>query len=399
MSGGVSGGAAARPQVFSSACGGTRIFSFNLPGQAVILFGSIREACLSGEKSHLHRLLKILNLVQSGPGWNARRLSEHFGVDRRTIHRNIKSLVDAGFALDHDPEADGYRLRGGQAFLRPLDFTLDEAVALSILPADDQIPFTRHALEAIAKVRCMLPKRFSRSLEALGGRVGVHLARSEDGKAVETVYGKVRDAISQRKALCCTYQSQRSQREDDGSESELFDFEPYGLYFVKRAWYAIGRHDGHDEIRWLRLSRFGSIRRTHRRYAIPKNFSLDKQMGQAWRMMRGAKRYAVALRFDAEFADGIESTQWHATQTIETLPDGGLIFRCEVDGLDEIVWWILGYGPHAAVIEPRELADRVRDLAAATAHQYENSAAEPRGKRRPAQAIDKKTNRQTPSSP
>lgn len=41
-----------------------------------------------------------------------------------------------------------------------------------------------------------------------------------------------------------------------------------------------------------------------------------------------------------------------------------MIFRCKVDGLDEIVWWILSMGPHCVVNKPPELADRVGELAA-----------------------------------
>jgi len=34
-----------------------------------------------------------------------------------------------------------------------------------------------------------------------------------------------------------------------------------------------------------------------------------------------------------------------------------------VDGLNEIVWWVLGYGPEVEVIEPPELRTRVADAA------------------------------------
>ncbi len=48
-----------------------------------------------------------------------------------------------------------------------------------------------------------------------------------------------------------------------------------------------------------------------------------------------------------------------------------MIFRCKVDGLDEIVWWILSMGPHCVVNKPPELADRVGELAAGIVSQYE----------------------------
>ena len=35
------------------------------------------------------------------------------------------------------------------------------------------------------------------------------------------------------------------------------------------------------------------------------------------------------------------------------------MFEVTVDSLKEIVWWVLGYGAQAEVIQPRELRDEV----------------------------------------
>jgi predicted DNA-binding transcriptional regulator YafY len=43
---------------------------------------------------------------------------------------------------------------------------------------------------------------------------------------------------------------------------------------------------------------------------------------------------------------------------------------CDVDGLDEIVWWVLSYGPHATVLEPAEFREMVQWLAAETSELY-----------------------------
>jgi predicted DNA-binding transcriptional regulator YafY len=58
--------------------------------------------------------------------------------------------------------------------------------------------------------------------------------------------------------------------------------------------------------------------------------------------------------------------------------------RFTVDGLDEIVWWVLGMGPGCRVVQPQILADRVKELALATAGQYEveGKVAAQRGKKR-----------------
>jgi len=76
----------------------------------------------------------------------------------------------------------------------------------------------------------------------------------------------------------------------------------------------------------------------------------------------------------ASFAQTMADTRWHPTQEIEEHPDGSSTFRCTVDGLDEIVWWVLSMGPHCVVKSPPELAQRVRDLADRTAANYAGRA-------------------------
>jgi predicted DNA-binding transcriptional regulator YafY len=90
-------------------------------------------------------------------------------------------------------------------------------------------------------------------------------------------------------------------------------------------------------------------------------------------MIRGARRYQVAIRFDREFGQSVADTLWHSTQRLEWKGDRALHFQCEVDGLEEIIWWVLAYGPHAEVLEPPELRSRVLSLTGQTIDQYRRS--------------------------
>ena len=87
-------------------------------------------------------------------------------------------------------------------------------------------------------------------------------------------------------------------------------------------------------------------------------------------MIRGSDRHAVELWFSPEFAETIADTHWHSTQRIDWQDDGSILFHCEVDGLDEIVWWILGMGPHCVVRKPKALVQRVRALTEQAAALY-----------------------------
>jgi predicted DNA-binding transcriptional regulator YafY len=67
------------------------------------------------------------------------------------------------------------------------------------------------------------------------------------------------------------------------------------------------------------------------------------------------------IRFHPLVARNVAEVSWHKTQQTSWNTDGTLDFSARVSGLGEIIWWVLGYGMHAEVIEPQELRDRVRE--------------------------------------
>jgi predicted DNA-binding transcriptional regulator YafY len=89
-------------------------------------------------------------------------------------------------------------------------------------------------------------------------------------------------------------------------------------------------------------------------------------------MMPSGAVHNIELLFDATVAETVADTHWHDTQQIQWLDDGSIHASFQVDGLEEIVWWILSYGPHCRVIQPAELVTRVRDLQISAAGQYDH---------------------------
>jgi len=334
--------------------------------------------------TRIHRLLKILTLIQGEDDWTAERLSDACGVAVRTIYRDMKALEGAGIPYFHDGETKGYRVRR-DFFMPPVELTLDESLALVALAEhigeQEQVPLTAPAGKAIAKVRCQLPASIRQELSDLDGHLKIHLAAAGPHEGIADVYERVRSAIATKRVLSCSYTSvERSLRDGDaaeGGEEEVFEFRPYALLFAQRAWYAVGHHGGRDGVRKLKLNRFTMVKPTDRPYAIPDDFNLDDELGHAWRMIRGDTRYDVELHFDREFAETLADTHWHATQQIDWHDDGSITFRCTVDGLDEIVWWVLSMGPHCEVKQPPELAARVKELAAGIVGRYDGSEEKP----------------------
>ena len=323
---------------------------------------------MAADYKHLNRLLEIYTLIQGGSGWTAKKLAEKFKTTTRTIFRDIDVLKSVGIPVNHDPDQKCYTI-ARDFYMRPVELTFHEALALVSLGRHvhdkNQIPFSHPALKALAKIRGQLPLPIRNELDLTDDHMSVKLAASGIQEGFEAYYEKIRKALATRTCLRCVYESARGDDpRDDSGEPAHFQLKPYALFFCQRAWYVVGYHGLHGEIRICKLNRFADMQPTTQKYVIPKGFTLEKFLGNAWRMIRGNTTYQVELRFAADFAETITDTAWHPTQAYEYQDGGTLKWTCTVDGLDEIVWWVLSMGAHCTVLQPSELVERVRKEAA-----------------------------------
>ncbi len=332
---------------------------------------SLKTTCMpvEGEYVRVHRLLRIMTLIQSQNGWDAKALARECHVGQRTIFRDMEMLEGAGIPYFFDEEHGGYRIRG-DFFMRPIELTIEEALAIvalgeHIAGPTHQVSFLQPAARAVAKIRSQLPDRMQKELEKLSQHLAIRIGQTAIEDEAEDVFLTLQRGVAEHRCVECLYDSVSG-----GEAKGKFILQPYTLLFSRRAWYVIGHHGRYDEVRCLKVSRFLGARVTDKQFTPPKAFSLSKYLGNAWWMIRGDIRYRVELRFDQEFADNIAATHWHKTQEVDWHDDGSITFRCKVDGLDEIVWWVLSMGPHCTVVQPKELVARVCQLSEQTLQRY-----------------------------
>jgi len=102
------------------------------------------------------------------------------------------------------------------------------------------------------------------------------------------------------------------------------------------------------------VDRIRTLEREDRTFVRPQNFSLNGYLGCAWGMMRG-ERKTVTVKFFPPASRLVAETTWHPTQEIAFQTDGTILFSATVDGLEEIMRWVLTYADCAEVISPPEL--------------------------------------------
>src|SRR5256885_13634239 len=119
------------------------------------------------KNKRITRLLRLLQMLQSGPGTNASTLAKAFNVGRRTIFRDLQVLRDADLPLEYDARTERYYVSPSWA-MPPAKLTDDEAFALIGLATEfgrnKELPFYDAAHNAAVKLERTLPKSLRRGL-------------------------------------------------------------------------------------------------------------------------------------------------------------------------------------------------------------------------------------------
>ena len=317
----------------------------------------------------LRRLLQLIELVQSGGSHlTTEYLAQECGVSRRTIYRDLDALREAGVPIIFDEAAQSYQLEG-ERLLPPTNFTADEAMALIVLchelGNEPGLPFYQSASRAALKIESALPARLREELQRRRSVAHIQLTPANPLERAESFYRQLVDAVAQRRAIRIRYESFS---EEKTFRTKLF---PYRLLFSRRSWYVIGRSSLHRAVRTFNVGRILQIDLLDERYEIPPRFSLKRYLRNAWHLIPepGPDR-DVHIRFRPMVARNVAEVRWHATQQLEFREDGSLDFRATVSGLNEIAWWVLGYGDQAMVLDPPELREIVVGRAQRMLAQY-----------------------------
>jgi predicted DNA-binding transcriptional regulator YafY len=268
--------------------------------------------------------------------------------------------------VEYDRKARRYRI-GSTSYLPPTDFTAEEALALVALAAEfgrnDRLPLYKAAYSAALKLEAGLPPTLRREVRETTRAITVRLDQVGDLADKMSIHQRLVRAIERKRAVEIEYQSYTEW------ERITTKLQPYQVLFSRRSWYVIGRSSLHGEVRIFNLLRIASLKELNERFRAPRNFDLDTYLGNAWHLMPSAGRDShVVIRFKPLVAGNVAEVMWHKTQRTTFLPDGSLEFRATVSGLNEIAWWILGYGDQAEVLQPatlrRQVAQRALNMAA-----------------------------------
>jgi proteasome accessory factor B len=308
----------------------------------------------------LERMLRIHQALQSGKFPNATRLARELEVSTKSIHRDIEFMRDRLLLpIEYDGSRFGYYYSGEVTSFPTVQITEGEIFALVVaekaLHQYRGTNFEKPLLSAIKKIEQSLPETISLNLDDIEQTISFR-TRVEQILDLE-VFDALAKATARRRQIEFTY------RKPGRRETEQRIVDPYHLANINGEWYLFAFDHLRNDIRTFAPARIQSVRQTGKTFDRPQKFSLEKRLRGSFGVRSGEGRYDVVIRFHPRAADYIREKKWHESQELSELKNGGVELRMKLSGLDEVARWVLNWGGDAVVVQPRELAETIRESA------------------------------------
>lgn len=321
--------------------------------------------------SQAARLHDTIRLIESRHGIAIDELAESTGVDRRTIHRDLQAIAEAGYPLTAEWAGNRklYRFITGFKDVPPIGFSLQELLTLYFLRSHLETlqgtPFHDDLDSIFRKINSVLPPRYGAHLERLASITLPIIQGTRD-------YSKASALLTElRKALLFQQKVKLHYKTPSRTSTELYSVDPYSFIFYKGGLYLQGYAHNRRSIRTFAVERITEVVTLSERFEIPLEYLPEKQFSDAFGIVKEEPLH-VSLRFAKTVAHSIAERIWHPTQKIKRVRSGEVELSFTAGGRMEILAWILSYGEHVELLGPAELRLELAEKTNRMARMYNN---------------------------
>ena len=303
------------------------------------------------QADRLARVLRVLELVQSRGRWTTKAIADEIECSERTVYRDLDVLKFAGIPYYREGDQQFVRVRSDFRF-PVMTLTDDEVLGLSLAAAITKaqgLDVTAGAAPATRKLAAVSKEETQELIDDAMRMVSVLDLKLVDHSRHHEAIRTIQLALLQGKQISGLYESPYE------PNPVRLKLHPYRLCLIKNAWYVIGTMADETVPKTFRVARFKTLRMQTELATVPEDFDLRTYFGNAWAVFRGDKSYDIELKFKPSAAKIVTETVWHHTQKASTHKDGSLILSFQVDGLNEILNWILSWAGQVRVQKPDEL--------------------------------------------
>jgi len=289
----------------------------------------------------INRLLEIVYLLMEQKGVTAKALSARFRVSQRTIYRDIDNLSLAGIPVYAE------KGKGGGIRLLP-EFVLSKSILneqeqqdiLSALQVFGGVDSARTS-DALKKLSALFKKSASDWLQ---------VDFSDWNFSGNNFFNSFKTAILEKRIAEFDYYG-------SSGEKTRRRVEPVQLWFKHRAWYIKGYCLLRQEMRMFKLTRVKNLKVTTKHFSIRDAATIKPEI---WpEKHKKQKLLAIKLKIDREMTYRIYDE--FDQDMIEKQNDGSLIVSITWPEDYWVYGYILSFGEHIEVLEPKSLRKAIKN--------------------------------------
>jgi predicted DNA-binding transcriptional regulator YafY len=302
------------------------------------------------------RLLELLELLQAQPLITGREISDHLGIDPRTVRRYVEALQELGIPVEGQRGVGGgYRIRPGYR-LPPLMLTDDEAVAVALgVQAAGRLGLSgsADAVEgALLKIHRVLPDGLRRRVEALEATLDFTSRATRPAPVRGDTVLLLADVIRRRRRVRGTYRS------FSGDETRR-ELSPHGLVVHSGRWYLAAHDHLRDDLRTFRVDRIRRLRAVSEAAVDPPE-GFDAVAYVSTSLARVPWRWEVEVLLELPVGEAARRVPATLAELVEE--EGATVLRMRVGSLDWTASILAGLGCGFSIRKPDELRASVRAL-------------------------------------
>ena len=192
----------------------------------------------------------------------------------------------------------------------------------------------------------------------------IHLEKRRP-QGTENLYGLLH-AIKNRLQIKFTYQK--------FWEEELSQrlVEPYALKEFKNRWYIMAKDSKDNNIKSFALDRLTNLEITNLNYQYPDNYSIEQSYRYCFGIIspNDEEPQDIILSFDPFQGKYIKTLPLHDTQQVLVDNDEEIKIKLKLCLTHDLVMELLSFGDNLKVIEPKSLADQIKQAHKKAYRQY-----------------------------
>lgn len=285
--------------------------------------------------------------------------TEGINVDRRSIQRDLKYLVDHfpnQIEVDDRDPTYGYGYRQPSHARKYSAMSPIEAICFELVKKflDPLIP--NKAIEPInayfEEAKKVLAERQSDKYQKWSNKVQIvnEGFQLEPAKINTNIISDIYDALWDGNIIECNYQSRKA------TKPNKYEYHPAGIVYRGRISYLVGTFDGSpDKVIYLPLHRFKKVKIIKEKYSIHQHDRIESLTQGLFGYKLNNKNINVQLKFSPSAGAHLLETPISKKQKISHTKDGYISVKASVVDNMELRYWIRAFGHDVEVIKPISL--------------------------------------------